>query len=163
MGVFDTSDGKFRVSADGQLAGSRQCSGVFEGQALSINQEGPIRILPCVVKKGNSKGLQRELSVLRRCRESGLPLRSGREEYFLGECIDSTPDEDSASSCCRSIVLLRGPPDLTQLFGESSSQPQGLRLACQVAIGTLEALRPLHAVGYLHANVHPRHILLDPD
>ena len=101
MGVFDTSDGKFRVSADGQLAGSRQCSGVFEGQALSINQEGPIRILPCVVKKGNSKGLQRELSVLRRCRESGLPLRSGREEYFLGECIDSTPDEDSASSCCR--------------------------------------------------------------
>ena len=64
------------------------------------------------------------------------------------------------------MVFRCGPKDLAEHFGtgnqpERQCAPQTVGLAVQIAIGTLDALKNLHDVGYVHCDIKPKIILFD--
>ena len=162
--AFETSNHNWRIGAETEPLGAEGGAGanLSRGMAFSIREDGTRYDrsgTPCVLKTApDADGdMQQELRVLRACRENGLPINTGDgQEYYLGGC---------SREGRLTLVFRLGPSDLAQHFGmgdKVTCRPQRPELAVHIAIGTLEALKNLHAAGFIHSDIQPKNILFNP-
>lgn len=156
--LFETSNHMWSIT-DMVPLGSRGMAGaiLFSGVASHTTTGAKI---DCVVKQGpeGDGEMIAELTTLRACRTIDSPhgITMGGDPYYLGEWLDG-------GTGTRSLVFVRGGEDLAAKYGvddwHALCTPQPLANAVQVAIGTLEAIAPLHKAGYIHTDMHPKNLL----